>query len=437
VSDDLRDFLRRMADEGAPSRREPPAPMLRRVARRRTRSATVLGLVVVLVGYGAFAGVRAANRPTRVPVASAPPACSTWAVVPSPNLDPDRLESDLRAVVTFSDTDAWAVGEAGVNQEGGEQNPLAMHWDGTSWSIVDIPGSYGHQGLLAVGGSGPHDVWAMGLGHQALHWDGSSWSLVPLADPGSAFWHVEAISAVATDDAWAVGNMTNGTGTSGAPLAEHWDGSSWSIADTPDPIPQPKTAEAYGTLSAVDAITGDDVWATGQTENVAPVGQSNTVALHWDGSSWTRTQTPDVEAQSGTYGHLLGVSAGGSSDVWAVGIAGDAPGTMGGGDRALIEHWNGSAWSVKDTLPADSRLLGVAAPAPDDAWAVGSTSVPGSYRPLILQWDGIAWTEVSTPVAGSAGLNSIAASPDGSLWAVGSQQVDGHGRTLTLHCVPG
>jgi hypothetical protein len=437
VSDDLGDFLRRMAHEAAPSRTHPPAPMLRRAARRRARSATVLGLVLGLVGYGAFAGVRAANRPTPIPVASGPQACSAWTVVSSPNLDPANLESDLRAVVAFSGQDAWAVGEGGVNQEGGVQYPLAMHWDGASWSIVDVPASYGHQGLLAVGGSGPDDVWAMGLSHQALHWDGTSWTLVPMADPGSAFWHVESISSIAADDAWAVGNMTNGTGSSGTPLTEYWDGSSWSIVDAPDLAPQPQTAESYATLSAVEAGASNDVWATGDTGNVAPVGQSNTVALHWDGSSWTRTDTPDVEAQNGTYGHLLGVSAAGSTDVWAVGIAGDAPGTMGGGDRALIEHWNGSAWSVKDTLPADSRLLGVAAPASDDAWAVGSTSVPGSYRPLVLHWDGIAWTEAPTPVEGSAGLAAVAASPAGDLWAVGSSQVDGHGRTLTLHCVPG
>src|SRR5206468_6657945 len=106
VNGDLRDFLRRMANEAPPSRADPPAPMLRRAARRRARSATVLGLVIALVGYGVFAGVRAANRPTPVPIASGPQTCSTWTVVPSPNLRPDELESDLRAVVAFSSDDA-------------------------------------------------------------------------------------------------------------------------------------------------------------------------------------------------------------------------------------------------------------------------------------------------------------------------------------------
>lgn len=43
----------------------------------------------------------------------------------------------------------WAVGFGGA----------IVHWDGTAWSPV--PSGSG-QGLLAVWGSGAHDVWAAG-----------------------------------------------------------------------------------------------------------------------------------------------------------------------------------------------------------------------------------------------------------------------------------
>ena len=393
----------------------------------------MLSLVAALVASGVLVGVRALGRPSPV-VPAAPAACTTWAIVPSPNLEPARFDSDLRAVVAFSETDAWAVGESGLDQEGSPVYPLAEHWDGTSWSIESPPETFGRQGLNAVGGSSGNDVWAVGLGHEALHWDGRS--VVPLANPGATDWHVWAISGDAPDDAWAVGDTANGN-YSGAPLVEHWDGSKWSVVSTPNPTPQARTSENYSSLSAVDSIGPNDVWATGETGNTAPVGQSNTVALHWDGFSWTRAPTPDVQAQNGTFGHLLGVSGTESGDVWAVGIAGDAPGTMGGGDRALIEHWNGDAWSVSDTMPADSRLLSVTALGPDDAWAVGSTGVAGSYAPLLLRWNGTRWDQWSTNGAGPqplASLFGISAAPSGELWAVGSQDLDGHSATLTMRC---
>jgi hypothetical protein len=64
------------------------------------------------------------------------------------------------------------------------------------------------------------------------------------------------------------------------------------------------------------------------------------------------------------------VSPTGPTDVWAVGAE--------GGDFAppLVEHWNGSAWSVVDapSLPNQSiTLYSVAAISTKDAWAVGST----------------------------------------------------------------
>ncbi len=52
----------------------------------------------------------------------------------------------------------------------------------------------------------------------------------------------------------------------------------------------------------------------------------------WNGSSWTE-QSP-----SGS-GELFGVAALSATDAWAVGTTPD-------GD-ALIERWNGSAWSVR------------------------------------------------------------------------------------------
>jgi hypothetical protein len=435
VSDDLRDFLRRMADESTPSRTEPLPPMLRRAARRRALSATVVGLVIALVGYGAFAGVRAANRPTPPPVASGSQTCSAWTTIPTPDPDREDLDAGLASVVAFSASDAWAAGYSRVRGEGGKSSPLVLHWDGSSWARVDVPDPFGNEGqLLDIAGAAPDDVWAIGVGNDALHWNGSTWRAVPLADPGTEYWHFQSLSAVAPDDVWAAGNAA--TGHSSETLIEHWDGVRWRVVDQQSFTPDPKTGDPYAGLNGIDARDGG-AWAVGQVENVAPAGESNTLALAETAAGWKRIATPDAPAPDGKpYSHLLSVSEAGPGDVWAVGIAASTYGIFGAGDRALIEHLKGDGSLVADTWPADSRLVSVVARSADEVWAVGSTGVPGSFTPLVMRWNGATWENTTVDSSGSAGLSDVAVSPSGDLWAVGSKDGD-RSRAFALRCVPG
>jgi hypothetical protein len=59
--------------------------------------------------------------------------------------------------------------------------------------------------------------------------------------------------------------------------------------------------------------------------------------------------------------------------MWAVGSFSVAAGTTG---RTLVEHWNGSAWSIVTSRNAtnDNLLNGVGAAA-GDVWAVGTSEV--------------------------------------------------------------
>jgi hypothetical protein len=429
VSDDIREFFQRMTEEVGPPQPRVPSRMLRRAVRRRLRTVVIIGLVAALLGYAGLVGARALNPPARL-LPAAPGVCS-WAVVPSPNQTPDRLDNQLNAVAALSDRDIWAVGVSYVNQEGGENSPLTMHWDGTAWTIVPVP-DVGQGDLLDVVGTSSNDVWAIGLGHEALHWDGVRWNPVPLADPGTMSWHVQALFALGPDDVWAAGNTA--TEHAGGTLVEHWTGEQWTIVQQGTFPPQPLTGEPYAGLKGIDAHLGE-VWAVGDTENVAPTETSNTLALHMTDTEWTRTSTPDVPAADGEpYSHLLSVSEIGPLDVWAVGIAASEPGIFGQGDRALIEHWDGSSWSVAKTLPADSRLVKLVAVSADEVWTVGSTGSSGSFGPLVLRWDGAGWQEIPTGVTGQGELSGITESASNDLWAVGVSDEEGHGKTLTLHC---
>src|SRR5919109_1642474 len=92
VRDDLRELLRRRADQVPPHRTVPP-PLAGRARRRIALNAVAVGLAAVVVAAGAFAGVRAfvaspaggpAGQPTTSPASTAP---SGAAVAPCASTD--------------------------------------------------------------------------------------------------------------------------------------------------------------------------------------------------------------------------------------------------------------------------------------------------------------------------------------------------------------
>ena len=80
------------------------------------------------------------------------------------------------------------------------------------------------------------------------------------------------------------------------------------------------------------AISTNNVWAVGFCDNF-----SGDLVEHWDGTSWSVVSSP---AFNGTNDILHGISADASNDVWAVG-------NSGGG---LILHFDGTSWS-RTVLP--------------------------------------------------------------------------------------
>src|SRR5262249_32282529 len=153
----------------------------------------------------------------------------------------------------------------------GVQAPLAEHWDGTSWTYVRSP--YVHRSpqttLYDVAMVSSDDVWAVGsyfsgatLQYQPLaeHWNGTSWSIVPVASPGPDSW-LSSLTALGADDIWAVG------GGDGGPFAEHWGGSSWRKVRVANPGPR----SGFGGVAAA----GSSLYAVGVSH---PESRYNTVA---------------------------------------------------------------------------------------------------------------------------------------------------------------
>jgi hypothetical protein len=437
---DPKPLLERMATEVNPSP-GPPARMLRRSRWRRVRTVALSAIVAAAVIGGGYAGVRSFNEPTTVPAATTP--CS-WTVLSTP--DHEASSNELRSISVVSSDDAWAVGSYYVNEEGGYGGAAILHWDGSTWSLVPHPQGPSDT-LYDIIAIAADDVWAVGAssdenGNRPTglieHWDGEAWAVVPAADPGTTYWQLEGIAASGSNDVWAVGNATDPDYVGGT-LIEHWDGTAWSIVESPSPKPQPLTGSATGALNDVTVISPTDAWAVGEVGNVAPVGASNTLIEHWDGTSWTVVQSPDVVGKDlEPHDILFSVAGGGPNDVWAVGTYNDTLSGYGGkGDHVLIEHWDGQAWQSIDapTVGAWSRLFGVTAFG-NEMWAVGSfeNETGDSFGALVLHWDGSTWDIVTDPATPDAGLSSVTIDQSLQVWAAGST-IDGSvASTLVIRC---
>ncbi len=244
------------------------------------------------------------------------------------------------------------------------------------WNVVASPG-VGQEGALgAVTVLSASDAWAVGqyegpdsAQHPlAEHWDGAQWSVVASPSPGSVYNILQGVSGDASGDIWAVGQQSSSTHTD-QPLIERWDGGSWKAS------PAAPIDPASGGLGGVAAISPSDVWAVGSITRTNANNQPGTDPLieHWDGSHWSVVTGASLPASPSGYDQdsLDAVAAISATDVWAVGRALLPP-----GPSPLIEHWDGHAWRMMDGSPFPNAsfvvLTGISAVAANDVWAVGT-----------------------------------------------------------------
>ena len=62
-------------------------------------------------------------------------------------------------------------------------------------------------------------------------------------------------------------------------MLEHWNGTAWSKAANPAGLPG--SVELFG----VSTVSRSDAWAAGW---ISTASSLVTLALHWNGSTWTR-----------------------------------------------------------------------------------------------------------------------------------------------------
>jgi hypothetical protein len=226
-------------------------------------------------------------------------------------------------------------------------------------------------------------------------WNGSAWTPQILPIPsGAEGGTVKAVSCASVTSCVAIGSYHSGELS--PPLAEMWNGSSWS-----DQAIVPED----GKLNAISCGSPTSCTAVGNYDTGSDVVLS---AEHWNGTTW-KEQTPVQVGE--TTASFQAISCPTAFDCTAVGNYNNSESAY----APLIESWKGGSWQVGyDSLPAGevyAPLNSVSCTTPDTCFAAGTenptqeTSAPMAMRTV----DG-SWTApVSTlPAYASGGeLNGI------------------------------
>jgi surface antigen len=181
----------------------------------------------------------------------------------------------------------------------------------------------------------------------------------------------------------AVGNPSDEV----QPLAELWNGSTWTIQSTPLPT------QDVGTFAAVSCSSSTACTAVGSFEGVVP---PQLLADRWNGKRWTIESMPSPSGFSS--GSLDGVACPSSSLCIAVGPYQDTSGTA----HPLIEAWNGSKWKVQSAPKLagfrDVGLDGIACASVKLCTTVGSAVEPsGTSVAVVERWSNSQWSIQNTP----------------------------------------
>ena len=235
-----------------------------------------------------------------------------------------------------------------------------------------------------------------------------TWRLVasptPKAPPRDA---LTAVSCASASSCVAVGSGY------GVAMTEVWNGSRWSLVRSPGAVGR--------ALNGVSCVTASNCIAVGSTSSPAdPLAPATTLIERWDGTTWTVVPSPNPFRADRS--ELTGVACPATNNCFAVGYSA----ILFQAQHGLIEHWNGTAWSiVLNPAPSDGAqtyLAGITCASTKDCVAVGSAT-SFSDRPFVEHWSGRTWAIVPSPapaVANGADLNAVSCHAPDDCVAVGA-----------------
>ena len=168
-----------------------------------------------------------------------------------------------------------------------------------AFTIMETPNLDSNDHLYGIAALSPNDVWAVGFYttfrggdflNLAMHWDGSAWTITPVPNPSQpAVDQLKSVTAIASNNVWAVGGFARAH-------TFRWDGAQWSEVPLP-PIVNRGFTDIDASLEDVVSTSANDIWAVGSMDSLE--GGFWTLTVHWNGTEWIQVPSPNKSAPGG------------------------------------------------------------------------------------------------------------------------------------------
>jgi hypothetical protein len=368
--------------------------------------------MLFLGGSGSEAGASPSTVPATV-------AASNWSATPVPSPFSGR-DNDARAVSCVSSV--FCIG-AGFTYDATDSfyEPLIQSWNGSTWTATPLSLPTGSSSAEFKGVSCSSTTFCMAVGFQivsgidqplAESWNGSSWSMTasPAGITGSLYTQMTSVSCLSTSFCVVAGYGQPSAGFQA--ILEQWNGTTWSANQA--------VIQAKAYLLGISCTTMTFCMAVGGNQASAEV----TFTEMWNGAKWSVQASPNATTATS---FLTAVSCAGVAFCAAVG---DGSGSGPNNNITLIDVWNGSTWTQSPSPNSPGLhgdyLYGVSCFSATSCSAVGSaytTASVAQFQNEALVWNGQSWSMV-TPANSSfsppqAGLNAVACITDWACVAVG------------------
>jgi len=333
--------------------------------------------------------------------------------------------------VTLSGVSCWSNGCTAVGTSGLD---VVYGWHGSVWASQPAPAGV----PTTVACSAANVCIAVGYVYtskggtraQAWSWNGTAWRAQATFNPKSSSNSLSAIRCSAgTSSCEAVGYYGNG-GTS-YPLAEYWNGRTWTGQSTSGAPP----GELTGVSCESRGASLGPCEAVGQNSYLL-----TPLAMGLSRTKWTTQATPKLPKTAITNepSAFTGVScySGGCMAVGWYEYSDVTPDTS--GNSFIIERWNGSKWTLaaypwaRDTSDTPNAVhCESASNCTAVGWSLSQGDATSAHDTLVMAWNGTSLTTVPSPDPNvdydggqGDGLNAIACVSGGAVCTAVGQQED-------------
>lgn len=220
----------------------------------------------------------------------------------NPPLPTGATEATLTGVSCTGPARCVAVGYSGSQGA----SPFSESWNGSTWTphAAASPGtgiteflSVSCQSARSCTGVGEYQT-SSGFGPLAESWNGRHWTIQNVPSPaGDNIISLQGVSCHSATACTAVGNA--GTGGASQTLAEQWNGTAWAI------VSMRRFAGSRTEASLLSVSCPRAVWCTASGD-ITQYGKTRLLAEHWNGTRWTVDAT--VTPAHAQYSALAGVS---------------------------------------------------------------------------------------------------------------------------------